>query len=69
MLKLYVVMCNNHQDGTGFEGMRDNEEKLRLGTERPGKAIGDGTFSLAIDSQGLKKLCKEIKAWQHKQSI
>ena len=51
MLQLELVMCKNHKDGTGFEGMRDNEEKLRLGTERPGKAIWEE----------LKRYFKEVE--------
>jgi hypothetical protein len=56
--------------GTGFEGMMVSWRAAEAWhCESPGKAIGEGTTSVAGDSPGLKRSCKEVEAWHHKESI
>jgi len=37
-----------------LKARRGHEEQLRLGTERPWKAIGEGAASGTVDGPGLK---------------
>jgi hypothetical protein len=55
-------MCKNHPGGTGFEGMKGScREAEAWHCERPGKAIGEGAASVAVEGPGLKALCKEVE--------
>ena len=59
-------MCKSHPGGTGFESMKGSlREAEAWHCERPWKAIGEGTASVAIDGPGLRGSCKEVKAWHH----
>ena len=70
MLKMNFVMCKNHPGGTGFEGMKKSWRAAEAWHyERPCKAIGEGTASVAVDSPGLKESYKEVKAWYHEESL
>jgi hypothetical protein len=63
-------MCKGHPGGTGFEGMKGScrAAKARL-RERPGKAIGVGTASVAIDVPGLNGSLKGLEDWHHEESL
>jgi len=66
MLQLYLVMCKSHPGGTGFEGMKGSWRAAEAWyCERPGKAIGEGTASVAVDGPVLKGSCKGVEAWHH----
>jgi len=50
-----LVVCKSLPGGTGFEGMKGSWRAAEAGHwERPWKAIGEGTASVAIDGPGLK---------------
>jgi len=70
VLPLNLVMCKSHPSGTGFEHMKGSWRAAEAGhCERPGKAIGGGTASVAVDSLGLKGSCKGVEAWHHEESL
>jgi hypothetical protein len=55
-------MCKCHQSGTGFEGMKGSCRAAEARhCERPWKAIGEGTASIAIDDPGLKGSCSVLE--------
>ena len=59
MLQLYLVMCENHLCGTGFEGTRGSWRAAEARhCERLGKAIGEGAASVVVNGRGLKKEVK-----------
>jgi hypothetical protein len=59
VLQWDLVMCKSHSGGTGFEGMKGSCKAAETRhCERPGKAIGEGAASVAIDVSGLKGSCK-----------
>jgi hypothetical protein len=59
-------MLKNHLGCTGFEGMRESYRVVEVWhCERPGKAIGEGAASAAVDDPGLKSSCKEFEARHH----
>lgn len=47
--QLNFEMCKSLLGAPDFEGMQGLGEQLRLGTVRPGKAIGEGTASEAVE--------------------
>ena len=51
--------------------LRGHGEQLRLAwhCERPWKAIGEGTASVAVDGPGLKGSCKGFEAWYPEESL
>ena len=56
MLQLNLVMCENHLDSTGFEGMKESWRAAEAWhCERPEKAIGESAATVAIDSPGLEE--------------
>jgi hypothetical protein len=58
LLQWDLVMCKGHPGGTSFEGMKGSRRAAKSQhCERPWKAIGEGTASVAIDSPGLKGSC------------
>lgn len=59
LLQMDLVMFKSHPDGTGFEGMKGSWKDETLHCERPGKAIGEGAESFAVDSPILKGSCKK----------
>jgi hypothetical protein len=62
LLQQDLVMCKHHPDGTGFEGMKGSHRTAEAWhCERPWKAIGEGTASVAIDSPGLKGSCSVLE--------
>ena len=70
MLQLDLVMCKNHPGSTGFEGMKESRrEDKAWHFKKPGKAIGEGVASVAIDGPGLKGSCKGFEAWHHEESL
>ena len=70
MLQLNLVMCKNHPGGTGFEGMKGSWRAAQVWPcERPGKAIGEGIASFAVDGPGLKGSCKEVEAQHHERLL
>jgi hypothetical protein len=63
-------MCKNHIGGTGFKGMKGSWRATEAWhCNRPGKAIGEGVASVAVDSLELKGPCKEVEAWHHEESL
>ena len=55
-------MCKSYPDGTGFEGMKGSYRAAEAWyCERPGKAIGEGAASVAIDGPGLKGSCSVLE--------
>jgi hypothetical protein len=65
-----LVICKNHPDGIGFEGMKGPWRAADTWHfERPGKAIGEGAASFAVDNLWLKRSCKEFEGWHHKGSL
>ena len=55
-------MCTNHPGGTGFEGMKGSWRAAQVWPcERPGKAIGEGIASVAVDGPGLKGSYKGVE--------
>ena len=70
MLWLDLVMCKSHPGSTGFEGRKGSWRAAEAWNyDRPGKAIGEGAASVAVDSPGLKGSCKGVEAWHHKESL
>jgi hypothetical protein len=62
LLQQDLVMCKGHPGGTGFEGMKGSRRAAEARhCERPWKAIGEGTASVAIDSPGLKGSCSVLE--------
>jgi hypothetical protein len=62
LLQQDLVMCKHHPDGTGFEGMKGSHRAAEaMHCERPGKAIGEGTASVAIDSPEMKGSCSVLE--------
>lgn len=37
--------------------------------ERPGKAIGEGAASVAVEGPELKESCTGVEAWHHEGSL
>ena len=69
LLQRYLVMCKGHPGGTGFEGMKGSHRAAEVRhCERPWKAIGEGTGSVAVDSPGLMGSYKEVEVWHHEES-
>ena len=63
-------MCKSYPGGTGFEGMKGSRRAAEAQhCERPWKAIGEGTASVAIDGPGLKGSCKGVETWHHEESL
>jgi hypothetical protein len=63
-------MCKSHPDGAGFEDMKGPWRAAEtLHCERPWKAIGEGTASVAVDDQGMKESCNGVEAWHHEESL
>ena len=55
---------------TGFEGKKVSWIVAEAWHhERPGKAIGEGAASFAVDGPGLKGSCKEVEAWHHEEPM
>ena len=70
MLQLDLIMCKNCPGGTGFEGMKESHRAAEAWhCERPWKAIGEDTASVAVDGPGLTGKCKEVEAQYHKESL
>ena len=69
MVQLDLVRYESHTGG-GFEEInvswRADEARH---CERPGKTIGVGAASVAIEVPGLKGSCKEVEAWHHEGSL
>jgi hypothetical protein len=62
-------MCKNHPGGSGFEGMKGSWRAAETWHhESPGKDIGEGAASIAVDGPGLKGSCKEVEDWHHEES-
>jgi hypothetical protein len=54
VLQLYVVICKSHPGDTGFEHMKGSWRVAEIWLcERPWKAIGEGTGSVAFDGSEL----------------
>jgi hypothetical protein len=69
VLRLDLVMCKRNPYGSGFEGMKESRRAAEAWhCERPWKTIGEGAASVAIDSPGLKGLCKGVEAWHQEES-
>jgi hypothetical protein len=63
-------MHKSHPGGTGFEGVKGSWKTAKaLHCERPGKAIGEGPGSVAVDGPGLKGSRKGVEAWHHEESL
>jgi hypothetical protein len=61
LLQRDLVMCKGHPGGTAFEGMKGSRRAAEAWhCERPWKAIGEGTDSVAIDGPGLKGSCSVL---------
>jgi hypothetical protein len=57
-----LVMCKGHPGGTSFEGMKGSRRAAEAQhCERPWKAIGEGSASVAIDGPGLKGSCSVLE--------
>ena len=70
LTQLDLVGFKNHQGGTCFEDMNRTWKAAEdLHCERPGKAIGEGTASVAVDSPGLKRSWKEHEVWCYKENL
>ena len=70
VLWLDLVMCKSHPGGTGFEGMKELSRAAEAWhCERPWKALGEGSASVAVDGLGLKGSCKGVEAWHHEESL
>jgi hypothetical protein len=70
VLQLNLVMCKNHPDGTGFEGIKGSWRAAEAWhCERPQRTIGEGAASITVDSPGLKGSCKEVEAWYQEESL
>jgi hypothetical protein len=62
LLQRDLIMCKSHPGGTGFEGMKGSYRAAEAWyCERPGKAIGEGAASVAIDSPELKGPCNVLE--------
>ena len=62
VLELDLVMCNNHPDSTSFEGMKRSCRGVEAWhCERPERAIGEGSASVAVKSPGLKGYAKKLR--------
>ena len=58
-------MCNK-PGGTSLKGMNELRGAAEVCyCERPGKAIGYGIASVAVDGPVMKGSCKEVEAWHH----
>jgi hypothetical protein len=63
MLKLDMVICRNHPDGTGFEGRKGVWRAAEAWhCERPGKTTGKGTASIVVYNLGLKRSWQDVEA-------
>ena len=63
-------MCKNHPSGTCFEGMKMPQRAAEVWhCEKPEKATGEGTASVAVDGLGLKESWKEVEAWHHERLL
>ena len=63
-------MFKSHSGDTGFEGMKGSRRAAEAQhCERPWKAIGEGTVSVAIDGPGLKGSCKGVEAQHLEESL
>jgi hypothetical protein len=70
MLQLDLIMYKSHLGGTGFGGMRGSWKAAEAWhCERPRKAVGEGTASIAVDGSGLKWSYKDFQAWHHEGSL
>jgi hypothetical protein len=59
-------MCKSHPGGVGFKGMKGSMREAEVWhCQRPGKAIGEGAASVAVEGPGLKGSCKGIEPWHH----
>ena len=62
LLQRDLVICKVHSGGTGFEGMKGSHRAAEARhCERPWKAIGEGSSSVAIDGPGLKGSCSVLE--------
>jgi len=62
VLLLYLVMCESHSGGTGFEIMKESQRTAEAWhSEKLWKATGEGAAS------GLKGSCKGVEAWHHEE--
>ena len=69
MVQLDFVRHESHTGG-GFEDIKGSWRAAEAWhCERPGKAIGKGAASVAIDGPGHKGSCKETEAWHHEGSL
>ena len=58
MVQQDLRVCRRHPGGTGFEAMKGSGRKAEAQPcEKPRKAIGEGTNSVAIDGPKLKGSC------------
>jgi hypothetical protein len=63
-------MCKSHPGGTGFEGRKGSWRAAEAWyCERLWKTIGEGAASVEVDGPGLKKSCKEVKAWYYEERL
>ena len=63
-------MCKSHPGGTDFENMTESWRTAEAWLcEKPGKAIGEGEVSVAVEGPELKGSCKEAEAWHHEESL
>ena len=70
MLQLDFLMCKVHLGGSGFVGMKGSWRAAKAWNfERPGKAIGVGAASVAVEGSGLKGSCKGFEPWHYKGSL
>jgi hypothetical protein len=70
MLQMDLVMCKSHPGGIFCECMKGSWRPGEARhSEKPWKATGEGAASAAVDSPGLKGLCKESEAWHHNHSV
>jgi len=70
MLQLDFIMCKSHPGDNDFEGIKESWKVAEAWhDERPGKANGEDSASVAVDDPGLKGLYKEFQAWQHAGSL
>ena len=61
-LQLGLVVCKNKPGGSGFDGRKKSWRTAEAWhCKRPGKAIGDGSASFAIDGPGLKGSCRKVE--------
>ena len=62
MLLLDLVICKNHPGDTGFEGMKGSSKTAETWhCKRPGKTIGEGAASIAVDGPGLMGPAKNLR--------